>query len=272
MNEWFYLLIVLGVCALMCAVGFFKFLYFISLGYGLAIFGGSIAIFVISLVNNLSSDLLWLNIIQMVCYIIYGLRLSIFLLIREIKSAAYIKSLKEDERTMKRRNFLLSLIIWITCSILYLAQVSPFLFRVENSSGDIILPIIGISISILGLIIESVADYQKSAQKKINPNVVATKGLYKIVRCPNYLGEIIFWTGSFISGISSYSNHIEYWLISIFGYISIVYIMFNSTKRLEKKQNERYAQDETYQKYSSSTPILIPLIPLYHLNKKKKEN
>ena len=272
MDEWIYLLIVLGVCALMCAIGFFKFLYFISLGYGLAIFGGSIAILVISLVNDLSSDLLWLNIIQMCCYIFYGLRLAIYLLIREIKSAAYLKSLKEDDRTMKRRNFGLSVVIWVTCSILYLAQVSPFLFRVENNTSDIILPLVGIGISVFGLILESVADYQKSAQKKVNPSSVATKGLYRIVRCPNYLGEIIFWTGSFISGISTYSNHIEYWLISIFGYISIVYIMFNSTKRLEKKQNERYGSDETYIMYSSKTPILIPFIPLYHLNKKKKDS
>lgn len=272
MDQWLYLLIVLGVCSIMCAVGFFRFLYFISLGYGLAIFGGSIAILVISLVNNLSSNLLWLNILQMVCYIIYGLRLSGFLLYREIKSAAYNKSLKEDDRTTRRRSFSLSMIIWVTCSILYVAQVSPFLFRVENNTEDIILPIVGISISVLGLIMESVADHQKSAQKKVNPNSVATKGLYRIVRCPNYLGEIIFWTGSFISGITSYSNHVEFWLISLFGYISIVYIMFNSTKRLEKKQNERYQNDEEYKKYSSTTPILIPFIPLYHLNKKKKDN
>lgn len=272
MNEWFYLLIVLGVCAIFCSIGFFKFIYFISLGYGFAVTSGSIAIFIISLVNNLSTNLLWLNIIQLACYMFYGLRLAIFLLIREIKSTSYLKSLKEDDRTTKRRNVGLSFLIWITCSILYVSQVSPFLFRIENNTSDIILPIIGISISILGIIIESVADYQKSAQKIINPNVVATKGLYKIVRCPNYLGEIIFWTGSFISGISSYSNHIEYWLIAIFGYICIVYIMFNSTKRLEKKQNERYGNDETYIKYSSKTPILIPLIPLYHLNKKKKED
>ena len=272
MMYWMFLLIVLGVCAIMCAVGFYKFLYFISLGYGFAIVGGSIAILVIALVNDLSSELLWLNLLQMACYIFYGLRLSGFLLYREIKSAAYLKSLKEDDRTMKRRSFSLSIVIWVTCSILYAAQVSPFLFRVETNTEDIILPLVGIGISILGLIIESVADSQKSAQKKVNPNSVATKGLYRVVRCPNYLGEIIFWTGSFISGISAYSNHVEFWLISLFGYISIVYIMFNSTKRLEKKQNERYGNDETYIKYSSKTPILIPLIPLYHLNKKKKED
>ena len=105
MMYWMFLLIVLGVCAIMCAVGFYKFLYFISLGYGFAIVGGSIAILVIALVNGLSSELLWLNVLQMACYIFYGLRLSGFLLYREIKSAAYLKSLKEDGRTMKRRSF-----------------------------------------------------------------------------------------------------------------------------------------------------------------------
>ena len=35
--EWMLLLIVLAVCAVLCAVGFYKFVYFLSIGYGFEI-------------------------------------------------------------------------------------------------------------------------------------------------------------------------------------------------------------------------------------------
>ena len=157
--------------------------------------------------------------------------------------------------------------IWVFVSILYTAQVSPMLFRYNNASEDILVPIIGVVISILGLVLETVADNQKSAQKKENPNMVATKGLYKIVRCPNYLGEIIFWTGVFVSGVTTYAT-IGQWITAIIAYICIVYIMFNGAQRLEKRQMARYGEDKEYNDYANKTPIIIPLLPIYHLNKK----
>ena len=45
--PWLFLLIVLAVCLLLCAVGFYKFVYFLSIGYGFAVAGGGIAIFII---------------------------------------------------------------------------------------------------------------------------------------------------------------------------------------------------------------------------------
>ena len=157
--------------------------------------------------------------------------------------------------------------IWVFVSILYVAQVSPMLFRYANGSADVTVPVVGFAISIFGLILESVADKQKSAQKKVNPNSVATQGLYKIVRCPNYLGEIIFWTGIFISGISTYAT-VGQWIVAIIAYVAIFYIMFNGAQRLEKRQMERYGNDKAYNEYANKTPSIIPLLPIYHLNKK----
>ena len=55
------------------------------------------------------------------------------------------------------------------------------------------------------------------------------------------------------------------------GYVCIVMVMFNGAQRLEKRQNGRYGEKKEYQEYVSRTPILIPLIPLYHLNSQKKK-
>ena len=97
--------------------------------------------------------------------------------------------------------------------------------------------------------------------------MVATKGLYKIVRCPNYLGEILFWTGIFLSGVDIY-NGVGQWITAALAYICIVYIMFNGAQRLEKRQMKRYGENKEYNDYADKTPIIIPLLPVYHLNKK----
>lgn len=268
--PWTLLGILLAVCAVMCAVGFYKFVYFLSIGYGFAIAGGGIAIFVMYLVNPTATPI-WLVLIQMVLFIAYGARLSGFLLVREFKNISFKKTdvakdtlAKNNEKKMPI--FVLAT-IWIFVSILYVAQVSPMLFRYTNGAEDMIVPIVGFVISIFGLVLETIADNQKSAQKKERPNMVATKGLYKIVRCPNYLGEITFWTGIFVSGVTAYAT-VGQWITAVLAYIAIVYIMFNGAQRLEKRQMERYGDDEEYNTYANKTPIIIPLLPIYHLNKK----
>jgi steroid 5-alpha reductase family enzyme len=97
--------------------------------------------------------------------------------------------------------------------------------------------------------------------------MVATQGLYKMCRCPNYLGEIIFWTGVFISGCNTYAGAGQ-WITAILAYVCIVFIMFNGAQRLEKRQMARYGANEEYNTYADKTPIIIPLLPIYHLNKK----
>lgn len=268
--PWSLLGILLAVCAVMCCVGFYKFVYFLSIGYGFAVAGGSVAVLVMYLINPTATPL-WIMLVSTVLFIAYGMRLSGFLLIREFKNATFRKTdvakdtlAKNGEKKMPV--FVLAT-IWICVSVLYTAQVSPMLFRYVNASADFILPVVGFAVSVFGLILESVADKQKSAQKKERPDMVATRGLYKLCRCPNYLGEILFWTGVFISGISTYAG-VGQWITAIVAYICIVYIMFNGAQRLEKRQMARYGENEEYNTYANKTPIIIPFLPIYHLNKK----
>ena len=268
--PWGLLAILLLVCLVLSSVGFYKFVYFLSIGYGFAVAGGGIAVLVMYLINPTATPL-WIMLVQTALFIAYGVRLSGFLLVREFKNATFKKTdvaketlAKNDDKKMPV--FVLAT-IWIFVAILYVMQVSPMLFRYSNGSTDIVLPIIGFAVSIFGLILESIADKQKSAQKKENPNMVATKGLYKLCRCPNYLGEILFWTGVFVSGISTYTG-IGQWIIAILAYVCIVYIMFNGAQRLEKRQMARYGENAEYNEYANKTPIIIPFLPIYHLNKK----
>ena len=263
--PWDLLGILAIVCAVLCAVGFYKFVYFLSIGYGFAVAGGGIAVFIMALIVGTEAPL-WVLLVQAALFLAYGIRLSGFLLVREIKNAAYRKTLKEATGNEKKMPFFVLFTIWVCVAILYTAQVSPMLFRVTNNTTGVILPVIGFAVSVFGLILESIADNQKSAQKKENPDMVATKGLYKMCRCPNYLGEIIFWTGVFVSGMNTYST-VGQWITAIIAYICIVFIMFNGAQRLEKRQMARYGGNKEYNDYANKTPIIIPLLPIYHLNK-----
>ncbi len=266
---WPLLGIIFAVCAVLCAVGFYKFVYFLSIGYGFAIAGGGIAILIMYLIAPTVTPV-WLVILQAVLFLAYGVRLSGFLLVRELKNVSFKKTDVAKDSLAKNKEkkmpvFVL-VFIWLFVSALYVAQVSPMLFRCMNASTDIILPLVGMAVSVSGLLLESAADRQKSAQKKLRPDMVATEGLYRVVRCPNYLGEIIFWTGVLISGVTAFTNAGQ-WIVAIIAYISIVYIMFNGAQRMEKRQMKSYGNKPEYKAYADKTPIIIPLLPIYHLNK-----
>ena len=254
--------IILAVCALMCSIGFYKFVYFLSVGYGFAVTGAGIAILLLY-GKTLS---IW-TILMCVLFIIYGIRLGGFLLIREIKSASYRKTLDHATKTEKPMPIFVKATIWACVSVMYVLQVSPVFYRAVNGDTANLFASIGTIIMAIAILIESQADKQKSAAKKLNPNRFCDTGLYTIVRCPNYLGEVLFWTGVLISGIGAVKG--LQWIIAILGYILIVYVMLSGAKRLELRQNKNYGNDPEYQAYVKKTPIIFPLIPLYHLENVK---
>ncbi len=264
--------VVLIVIALVVsAVGFYKYVYFISLGYGFSVAVMGLAMFIMYF-----GVLDWGTTLMCILFLVYGCRLGGYLLIREIKSASYRSTMKKEIKDGSTMKMVAKISIWTSCALLYALQVSPLLFRLEAAKrdgfGDFadanIVTIIGAVIMALGILLESAADMQKSAAKKKNPNRFCDSGLYRIVRCPNYLGEVLFWTGVFVSGINIYAS-VWQWVAAAFGYICIVYIMFGGARRLELRQNRNYGEDPEYQAYVKKVPILIPLVPLYSVAKYK---
>ena len=264
---WNFLGIFFLVALAVCLVGFYKYVYFLSIGYGFAVLGigvtmaimGAMGIFNIALPHYILCAL----------FVVYGFRLSGFLLIREIKNAAYRKTLQEATGEESAMPIFVKFAIWICVAALYVAQTSPVFFRLLNGGEVSGFTWAGILICIGGIVLETIADNQKSEQKKARPDMVATQGLYKMCRCPNYFGEIIFWTGIFVSSLDILTG-IGQWLMAVISYICIVYIMFNGAQRLEKRQMARYGNNKEYNDYANSTPIIIPLLPIYHLNKVEK--
>lgn len=260
MNTFWILMIVALVIS---AAGFYKFIYFISLGYGFSIAAIGVALLALYR-GNMSA----ISVLQSLLFIAYGCRLGGFLLKRELQSASYRDKMKKETKDGSDMKLFVKIAIWVTCALLYVCEVSPVLFRLQNGKSTDGLQVIGFVISLVGLITESLADLQKSVAKKQNPNRFVDTGLYQIVRCPNYLGEVLFWTGVFVSGAGVLSGGLQ-WAAALFGYIGIVYIMFGGARRLELRQNRTYGEDPAYQKYVKSVPILIPFVPLYSVAKYK---
>ena len=121
---------------------------------------------------------------------------------------------------------------------------------------------------VVGLGWEACADWQKSLFKKHSPSHFCDVGLYRLVRFPNYFGEIVFWFGVWISAMSAYQSVLG-WVLGSLGFICIELVMFGSSRRPELKQTDRYGADAAYQAYARQTPILFPLLPLYSLRNLK---
>jgi len=268
-------LILMLIALVVSSIGFYKYVYFISLGYGFSIAVMGVALF------GMYFDVIDAGTLLMcVLFLIYGCRLGGYLLIREIKSASYRSTMKKEIKDGSSMKMVAKVSIWLSCSLLYALQVSPLFFRLMDVKrefdknyevvigGTDAVTIVGAVIMALGIILESAADFQKSRAKKVNPSRFCDKGLYKVVRCPNYLGEVLFWTGVFVSGINIYAS-VWQWIAAALGYICIVYIMFGGARRLELRQNRNYGDNPEYQVYVKKTPILLPLVPLYSVAKYK---
>ncbi len=256
---WVFFVVAL-VC---CSIGFKRFVWFMSVGYGLASAGIGLTMFIVSLTKGF--NLLFL--IQCILFMVYGIRLGGFLLVRELKNESYRKKMAEVGGDAKVP-FFVAIIMWLMMGAMYTCQSSGAIYRLLNGASNNVWLVVGIIVSAIGIVIEALADKQKGEAKKINPDMPAMQGLYKMCRCPNYFGEILFWTGSILSGIGAVSG--KQWILVILGYVLIVIVMMSGAKRVETRHIKHYGDKKEYNDYADHTPLIIPLIPLYHMTSKEK--
>ena len=146
------------------SIGFKNYVWFISLGYGFSIAGEGILMLILY-----GKQLTLGTILCCALFIIYGLRLGGYLAIRELGSSSYKKNMKGEIKDGKTVPFGVKIAIWVTCALLYVTQVSGVFYRLHNAAGTDITTYVGAGIMALGLILESAADLQKNAAKKVNP-------------------------------------------------------------------------------------------------------
>ena len=259
MSIW----IVLAVSLAAAIVGFHNYIWFFSVGYGLAI-----AAIGVTLSIGFHGSIYLPELLACLLLVAYGLRLSGYLLIREFRSSAYKKILSPEIERSKRMPIGAKIALWLVCGLLYALMTCPLYFRLKNGISVDPMLWIGLLVMVCGVILEVIADQQKSAAKKINSHRFVDTGLYRFVRCPNYLGELLIWTGMLLTGTTALKGILQ-WVLAILGYLLILWVMFSGARRLEIRQDKNYGDDPEYQLYVSTVPIILPFVPLYSVKKYK---
>lgn len=246
-----------ALALLASSLGFRRLVYFVSLGYGFSMVAQALITFGFGF-----AQLTPVVLLQVVLLGVYGARLSSYLIRRE-KSPAYQRELADVQKRGANIDLGRQVLIWVGVSTLYVCMYSPALATFAVRAEGLV-PAIGVSVMALGLALETLADRQKDLFKRSRPDDYCDVGLYRLSRCPNYLGEVVFWLGNFVAGLTAYQG-LWSWLGAVIGTVCIVLIMMGSTKRQEAKQDARYGGRDAYRAWVRRVPVLFPFIPLYSL-------
>ena len=147
--------------------------------------------------------------------------------------------------------------IWVI-ALPYIVALSSTAVQVEAALQSICVPI-GALIFLIGFLLETIADGQKFKFRSnpSNDGKFMDKGLFSIVRFPNYTGEIMVWTGVFITCIPVLQG-MEWATIASPIWIIGLLVGLSGIPFLERSNKKRYGHMEAFQKYKKETKKLIP--------------
>jgi len=230
-------------------------------------------IFLTSVAILLSQNFSIENIILAVMIFVWAFRLGLFLFVRILK-------MKTDKRFDDvRDNFFRFGYFWLIQAFTAWVLLIPtfVFFNIGREGGNlsillegieyktIFLMISGFVIWLAGLIIESLSDYQKQTyinnRKKDNlPRHWVDIGLWKYVRHPNYLGEVLIWIGIFIFTLSKFNI-----LFSIIGLVSPIFIytlirFFTGVPQLTENSQKYFGENPDFIEYKKKTGLIFPKI------------
>lgn len=210
----------------------------------------------------------WRQILVTSFIVLWGLRLSGYLLYRIIK-------IGEDKRFDETRdNFFKFLAFWIFQMIWVFTVSLPVIFL--NAPSASFTPgapesadftpwdIIGSVMFVIGLLSETISDQQKFAFRNdpSNRGKWCTVGLWKYSRHPNYFGEILLWCGVFVISVSVITSDSLFRLSGLLSplFTSTILLFFSGIPLLEQKSDQRFGTNPEYLAYKEKTPPLVPFI------------
>ena len=188
--------------------------------------------------------------------VIWSLRLSIFLYRRIHRTG---KDGRFDKFKTSPIRFLVPWTIqglWVFLTMIVVIVINS---QADSAPALGVWDVLGLLTWILGFGIEAIADKQKTVfnTEPTNQGKWIDSGLWSISRHPNYLGEILLWTGIAFFGISCFTGLERVaWISPIFIYLLLTKV--SGIPILDKRALEKWGDDPEYQKYRENTPALIP--------------
>ena len=252
------------------AMGFVKSEWTVSYGYGF-----SVALSALLLLSKQPQQLAF-STLHAAALVFYGLRLNLFLFLRNKFSPRYREIGKKiDERSKKRFPTRISLAPFVlSCGLIFYGLYIPAMLTSKLASDTIAMKTAaGLGLSVmkaligiqwLGITIATIADLTKSYVKASEKDgkFLVTSGVFSIFRHPNFSGEILSWTCNSLCGALSAAyllrsrfslSMLGYLGLSTMGWSSMVFVLLRATSTLEERQQKEYGGTEKYEKWVKGT-------------------
>lgn len=247
-------------CLIPTSLGYIRYEYGVSYGYG-----SSVAILAVLILRQLSYGTMayW----HAWALIFYGIRLNLFLLYRELYITRFRKfrqqieerrtaTMKGGDTTSIQTRLQSRTPFVIGCATLYACLVAPLIITSQEvMSSNVFLVNCFIGLTWVGFVVAALGDLQKSFIKATLGEDVLVKGtLFSRLRHPNYTGEALAWTSSFLASVTvaimnRQPNFILPLLAATFGWIGIIGVLVMAATGLEKRQFEKYKDTVEYQQW-----------------------
>jgi steroid 5-alpha reductase family enzyme len=249
-------------------MGFIKSEWTVSYGYGFATALGAAAIWREMPIGPTTNPVFLLHAASL---LFYGLRLNLFLYIRNRTSAR----MKEFQKTLEKRaqekgNRLARTPFVLSCGLLYYGLVLPAVFVSKLESNTVpALALLAmkalVGLQWVGFLVGAVGDLTKSYVKesKKDGKFLVTSGVFSLLRHPNYTGEIVSWTCNAMIGTLAAAcllrgsqlslSLVSQWVVSALGWAGIVFVLLQATQNLENRHEREHGDTEKYQEWIKSS-------------------
>ena len=242
------LIVGITIAHIICAIIFYHFMYVFNFGY-------AALMIVMPLVYALPASPSLAASVFLAVPILYGIRLGLFTWHR-YRSESYADRAKQSLNKANAIPLPLVVVIWLfVSSLMFFVMFNAWI--VASSDHVNVTVWLATVVMAIGLAIETIADRQKQDVKRINKDGFCTVGLYRNIRHPNYLGEIIFHMGLYWGMVSS-SEQLYPLILGGLGTGWMLLMMYSQAAVLDRHQQTRYGDEKEFQDYRASTGMLSP--------------
>jgi steroid 5-alpha reductase family enzyme len=190
--------------------------------------------------------------------LVWAVRLGVYLFRRILRIKVDHRFDEMRDRPLRFARFWLLQAISVAVIML---PVSYLLGR-NAAPGFGVWAITGMAVWLIGLVLEAVADAQKSAfkEKSQTRGRFITTGLWRYSRHPNYFGEMLVWWGLFVYAVP-FLHGAAFAVVIGPVFITLLLLFVSGIPLLERSAEAKYGDDPDYREYKRRTSILVPLPP-----------